>query len=227
MSFTLLALAITPGLAIAFFIYSRDKEKEPGKLLRRAFLLGMLSTFVAIAFELWWEKNGYTRRPDLSSTAFYAMIVVAFSEEFAKFIFLRRFFYKHKEFNEPFDGIVYSVMIALGFATLENIFYAYQYGIGTTIMRMFTAVPSHAADGVIMGYFVGKAKFHPNKKTLYLVAGLLGATFFHGAYDFSLMQQTLPNMAMAGAFVTLAVTLNLSFKAMKIHRENSPFDDEQ
>jgi protease PrsW len=223
MNFALLALAVAPGLAIAFFIYSRDKEKEPGYLLRKTFLWGMLSTIPAILIEQRWHSFGFDKTADLGDTAFYALIVVALSEEIAKFFFLRRYIYRHKEFNEPFDGIVYSVMIALGFATLENIFYAYSYGIETTIWRMFTAVPSHAADGIIMGYFVGMAKFKSEKRTLYLALGLFGATLFHGAYDFSLMQSNWPEFRMAGALFTLAVAIKLSFKAIRIHRGKSPY----
>lgn len=224
MSISLLGLAIAPGLAIALFIYSRDKDKEPAGLLLRAFFIGMLSTILAIFLELRWESFGYVLSPELGlgDTAFYALIVVAFSEELAKFVCLRLFFYKHKEFDEPFDGIVYAVMISLGFATLENIFYAYNYGLQTTIMRMFTAVPAHAANGVIMGYFMGKAKFRPDQRTFYLIVGLLGATLFHGAYDFSLMQSSFPSFKLAGALFTLAVTIKLSFNAIRVHRNHPP-----
>jgi RsiW-degrading membrane proteinase PrsW (M82 family) len=41
MIFTLLALALAPGIAIILFIYLKDKhEKEPKELLLRAFLFG-------------------------------------------------------------------------------------------------------------------------------------------------------------------------------------------
>ena len=53
-------------------------------------------------------------------TAIYAFGVVALSEELAKFLFLRYFIFKYRAFDEPYDGIVYAVMIGMGFATFKT-----------------------------------------------------------------------------------------------------------
>jgi RsiW-degrading membrane proteinase PrsW (M82 family) len=74
--------------------------------------------------------------------------------------------YNNKNFNEPFDGIVYAVIVSMGFATIENIIYVFQYGFATGILRLFTAVPAHAAFGILMGYFLGKAKFTHGKSSI-------------------------------------------------------------
>ena len=50
---------------------------------------------------------------------------------------------------------------------------------------MFTAVPSHACDGIILGYFMSKGKFSPNPKR-HLAKGLLLVMVLHGIYDFGL-----------------------------------------
>ena len=52
---------------------------------------------------------------------FCLFIGIALVEEGSKFSFLKNFF-SPKEFNEPFDGIIYAVMISLGFA-VENFMY--------------------------------------------------------------------------------------------------------
>ena len=56
------------------------------------------------------------------------------------------------------DGIVYAVMIGMGFATLENIIYASRFGLETTLFRAFTAVPAHGVFAAIMGYYIGVGK---------------------------------------------------------------------
>ena len=76
--------------------------------------------------------------------------------------------YRKKEFDEPFDGIVYAVMVGMGFATVENISYVSQYGLMTGIMRLFMAVPAHASFAIIMGYFMGKARFSAKKENFLL-----------------------------------------------------------
>ena len=68
---------------------------------------------------------------------------------------------------------------------------------------------------ILMGYFMGKAKFSSNKTTLNLF-GLLAATLFHGAYDFFLFIDFVPGIA-TGAFISLAIGIFLSNKAIKKH----------
>ena len=92
-----------------------------------------------------------------------------------KLVILNKYLFNKLEFNEPMDGIVYAIMVSLGFATVENIFYVYNHPgqeIQVAIMRMFTAIPLHAVCGVILGYFVGLAKFSDNREPL-LYKGLL------------------------------------------------------
>jgi RsiW-degrading membrane proteinase PrsW (M82 family) len=113
-----------------------------------------------------------------------AFFKVALVEEFSKFIFIRFILYNNKNFNEPFDGIVYACMVGMGFATLENIIYVFQYGAPTGFIRIFTAVPAHATFAVLMGYFLGKAKFTHRKELYYSFLALLIPTAFHGAYDY-------------------------------------------
>src|SRR5436853_481905 len=79
-----------------------------------------------------------------------AFVVIGFSEEGCKYIMLRFYADRNKAFNEPFDGIIYSVMVSMGFATLENIGYVLNYGFQTGLVRMFLSVPSHAAFAVLM-----------------------------------------------------------------------------
>ncbi len=220
--FTLI-LAAAPGLLIAVYIYYRDiHEPEPHKYLIWCFLFGVISTMPAIWLEKFGMSLGYDESPDLWTTFIFAFVVVAGSEELVKFIFLRGYIYPKKEFNEPFDGIVYAVMIGMGFATLENILYA-EYGLQTTIVRAFTAVPAHAAFAVIMGYYVGMAKFEEQNRTLLLAQGFLGAVILHGAYDFFIFQNNFP--ALTGlTIVTLVIGIVLSRRMIKIHQQMSPFN---
>jgi protease PrsW len=219
MIFVLLALAIAPGLGIMFFIYFKDKyEKEPFHLMLKCFLFGILAIIPAVIVEL---ASGLDGHKEIWIVAIYAFCIVGFSEEFSKYFFLRVFAFRKKDFNEPFDGIVYSVMISMGFATAENILYVLQGGLSVGLLRMFTAVPAHASFAILMGYFVGLAKFK-EKRFLYLSLGLFSAVIFHGLYDFFLIQEDY-NLLKLMAFVALILAIVLSFKAMKINRELSPF----
>ena len=154
----LLAIATAPGVAIGLYIYLKDKhEREPIGLLIKAFMYGMLSTLLTFIISIPISSMIPIDEQDIGEQAIHAFLLVALIEEFSKFVFLRGVLYRNKNFNEPFDGIVYSVMVGMGFATLENILYVSDGGVGTAILRMFTAVPAHASFAILMGYFLGKA----------------------------------------------------------------------
>ncbi len=222
----LLALALAPGIAIALYIFYKDQhEREPTRLLIKSFLYGIGSVIVtlAISYSILGETMVFGART-LWDYVVDAFLVVALVEEFSKFIFVRWLLYPNKNFNEPFDGIVYCVMVSMGFATLENVLYVMEGGIGVAMLRMFTAVPAHATFAVIMGFFVGEAKFLQRNRTLYLIIGILAATIAHGFYDLFLFLQ-YPTGIWVGAFVSLFIALWLSRKAIKIHQEASPFKE--
>jgi RsiW-degrading membrane proteinase PrsW (M82 family) len=206
-------IAVAPGIAIIFFIYFRDKkEKEPIRLLWICFLLGVLSIIPAAIYEFLFNLIGFKENHNLTKTLFYAFGVVAFAEELSKFFILRIFIYRKPAFNEPFDGIVYSIMVSMGFATIENIFYVLSGGIQVGLLRMFTSVPLHAACAVFMGYYLGNAKFSKSP-VFFMLTGILIAIVIHGLFDFFLIQQEVKWLAVF-SLVTLAGGVGFSFRAI-------------
>jgi RsiW-degrading membrane proteinase PrsW (M82 family) len=212
----LLALAIAPGIAICLFIYRKDKyNKEPIGMLVLAFVLGILSIIPAGIVEYSAHgdpselaSNGY------GSLAFFTFVVVAISEEGSKFLMLRLFLFSRKSFDDPFDGIVYAVMVGMGFATIENIGYVYEHGVATGILRMFPSVPAHGTFAVLMGYFLGYAKFTTGSRLPYYALSLLMPILFHGAFDFFLFSQS-GGLILGGALASFATALILSFRAIR------------
>jgi RsiW-degrading membrane proteinase PrsW (M82 family) len=219
----LLALALAPGVAIGLYIYLKDKhEREPLSLLLISFLYGALSTLVTLFISLPLDFLVTFKDDNVTHQFANAFFKVALVEEFSKFIFIRFILYYNRNFNEPFDGIVYATMVGMGFATLENILYVYNYGLGTAIVRMFTAVPAHATFAILMGYFLGRAKFTHRKQLYYSAIALLVATAFHGAYDYFWFIAFIPGIWM-GAIASLIVALILSRQAIRLHQQASPF----
>ena len=157
-------LALLPCILLMIYIYKKDKvEKEPIRLLILVFIAGIISTIPAMIFEdigdgillCLFNENSVTY-------AALSMIVVALVEEIVKF-FAAKTIWKKPDFNCLFDGIVYCVFAALGFAALENVLYVLDGGIGIALVRGVISVPSHACDGIVMGYFFGWAKLFENR----------------------------------------------------------------
>ena len=220
----LILMAVAPVMVIILYIYFQDKyDKEPIGLLLASFLFGaIVSIFiVTLLYVFTGQFIPITDEYSLWQQFIQAFVVVAFSEEFSKYVIVKYFNQPKKAFNEPYDGIIYAVMVSMGFACTENIMYVLEGGYQTAVLRAFTAVPAHATFGILMGYFMGKAKFSNNRFKLNM-AGLFLAVFFHGAYDFFLFIRFIPGISI-GAFISLAVALYLSRKAIKKHQNNSNF----
>jgi RsiW-degrading membrane proteinase PrsW (M82 family) len=219
----LLALALAPVVAIVWYIIYLDKlNKEPVKMLLLTFLFGIISVLPAILLEIF-GGNALGQINSLPKAWFHAFIVVALSEELAKYFFLRKYVFSKPYFDEPYDGIVYAIMISMGFAAIENVMYVMQGGTAVAIMRMFTAVPAHASFAVLMGYWVGRAKMENKPQLNWL--GLGSAVLFHGLYDFFLLAELFPGQVF-GAILSLIIALIFSRSAIKIHRQYVHFKGE-
>lgn len=224
MNSLLVLLAILPGILICVYLYYLDKYEKESKLhLFICFLLGVAITYPAIKIEAFIETNTYDYSLNIFTTLLFSFGAVALVEEVLKFIALLIYPYPRSFFNEPMDGIIYAVMIGMGFATLENVLYALDYGLETTILRAFTAVPAHGIFAVFMGYYLGLAKFAiKEKRSMLFVASLGMAVLVHGIYDFFILQQ-VQEWLMLLAIVTLFVSAFFSWKFIVIHQEASPF----
>lgn len=219
----LLFISLAPVLIIAFYIYSRDKyEKEPISFLLKALLAGILIVLPVVLIEklLSIPSEGME---GLSYAAYTAFAVAALTEEGLKYIAFYLFFWKNRNFNERFDGIVYAVYIALGFAGIENMLYVFTGGYSVGLVRALTAVPAHALFGIVMGYYFGMAKFNQRKRLIYLLLAFLLPYIFHGLYDFLLMGNS-PFLLLI--FVPVFIYFWVSgFKKMSIASDASSFRD--
>lgn len=221
-----LALALAPIFFLFAYIYLMDKyEREPLQYLIISFILGVFISFPVVYLgERLQLITGTSTRSSPLGLFVYAFFVVAFTEEFMKFLVLRLYNYPHQEFDEPYDGIMYGGAISLGFAAIENVFYVFANKgseIEVGFSRMFTAVPAHAMFGVIMGYYVGKAKFLvKGNRTLELCKGLGMAVLLHGLYDYFLFLGEAFLVPLA--ILILFIGYKLARKAIKDHQDISP-----
>jgi RsiW-degrading membrane proteinase PrsW (M82 family) len=225
-------VAAAPSLVLLTYFYLRDRyEREPIGHMVAAYLLGMFALLAAQGATLlladgvssdWLHTGGEPAR------FFDAFVLAGAVEELAKWVVLVAAVYAWREFDEPMDGLLYGVAIALGFATLENLLFLSSRGLAIAWQRAIFAVPAHALFGGCMGFYVGRAKFAPvdePRSRRFAFAMLLSFILpvgFHGAYDFALLHGL-------GWKVWAAVTLlSLSFwvfvlRRVKRAQKASPF----
>lgn len=194
MKLDLIVLAIAPIITIILWIYLKDRyDKEPIRILSKFFILGILVSILAIyTEEIFIKINIFT---DKIYIFYMSFLVAGVVEEGLKALIFIPTVLKEKNFNERLDGIIYSVFLSLGFATVENIIYilledptlAFEVG----IIRSIISVPAHMIFAVTMGYYISKYRFTSSntKKRKYLTLSIILPIILHGVFDFILMIQ--------------------------------------
>lgn len=217
----LVSLSILPGFLIMSVIYNLDvQNKEPLWLLAIAFILGAVNLYLDINI-LEYLLSSKDVQNNFLSTGIEALTVSS-TEEILKFLVVMLIIYPNKYFDEPFDGIVYSVFVGMGFATAENLTFVLQGSASLAVMRMLSAVPAHFVFAVIMGYYLGKAKSNKKAQLLFIVLSILMPIIFHALYDYFLFIDFIQGIWIGG-IVTLVITLYIAKKAIQEHMTASPF----
>ena len=192
---TLLITLVPPIIILLYFVLT-DKFKEPKGTIMLIFFLGFLICLPAgilngLSHDFFYDGSKYS--DNLTSS----FLGPAWAEELLKFSILYLIVLKRNEFNEPMDGLVYGVVVSLGFATYENYTYVYEWAEQiakdegydfaelsylVALGRSYSAIPMHGLNGAVMGYYFGMYAFSGNKK--FLILSLILPYLFHGFYNF-------------------------------------------
>lgn len=192
--FYLVLAAMAPVVVLMWYIYRKDSvQPEPTSWLIRAFLYGVISSFVAIQLTSGLQLlTGWVfdlNQPMSVLRAFFnAFVWAAVPEEAAKLLMLWFVLRSNPYFDERMDGIVYAVCVGLGFAAVENVMYLYSgladgswMSIG--ISRALFAVPGHFLFAVMMGYYYSLYHFRIRRNFVTRCMVLLAPVLAHGVYD--------------------------------------------
>ena len=162
---TIFLAALAPALILMWYVYHKDIQPEPVKLVVKGFLFGAVSTFVSTLISTPLQNLGlFTTDPtDLLGCIKVSFLGAAIPEECAKLFMLWLLLRRCREFDERYDGIVYAVAVGLGFASLENLLYVVAAGadwVQVSISRALLSVPGHFAFAVAMGYYYSMNHFY-------------------------------------------------------------------
>lgn len=194
-------VALLPAIGLMVYIYSLDKiEHEPVGLILKLALFGGIAAVLSGFLETIGQKILHFFQFDTASplyTILLAFLVVALAEEGLKLFFLYKGSWKDPNFDYTFDAVVYSAVVSLGFAALENVMYVVGFGLSVGFMRAFLSIPGHLAFAILTGLFYGRAK--EKEKVGWkagvcfeLFTGLLLAIVLHGLYDMTAMLGNAP-----------------------------------
>jgi RsiW-degrading membrane proteinase PrsW (M82 family) len=177
--------ALVPAVLFAFVIYRTDKRREPAWLVTMTFVLGAIAA--GVAFFIQYRAAHFTGLDARISGAggsgrmLFLFALVAPVREAAKVAACWPAF-RSKHFDEPYDGIVYSSVAALGFAVVENAIVLHQNPHGAIWwLRVLLALPAHVFFACLWGYALGRAKQSKRPGAIFPMAWILAAAG-HGLY---------------------------------------------
>ncbi len=166
----LVVLALAPTLFWFWFFARQDKHPEPAKVLLRVFFWGILMVIPATVLE------------NSIDTFFGSTVLIALTgliEEGFKFLAASSIA-KHKNFDEPIDGLIYSTAAALGFATLENLAYMLRADASLILVRGPITTLGHILFSLTWGYAMSLRRFRNAHNVLrrgWLLGALLHTVF--------------------------------------------------
>jgi len=191
-------IIIANALASAFLIlliYFLDvNEKEPPWTLVRVYAIAIILTYlygkmIVPVVHYFNAPTGHW------VTHFY---LAGFCEEFLKLIIVLIFVWPLKSFNDESDGIVYYLIVAAGFAVLENVGYSFRFVLNPYLTAVKTGemtpyrqaltnivllrwFSGHFFVNVVSGVFLGLAK--KKKNMWFLLAGFFISVLLHGFWN--------------------------------------------
>lgn len=225
MSNTALVYAFLSGILPSFiWIYFWLREDrvhpEPKTLLAACFFGGMLAVGAAIFV----EKYIATLYSD--PTIRYTLWAAA--EEVLKFIAVALIGLRAQANDEPIDAMVYCIIVALGFAALENALFIMgplsggeiAKSIVTGNMRFMGATLLHIVCSASVGFAMGYFFYHGRLvKILAAIVGLAVAIGMHAAFNLSIIEaspnETLQTFSWIWGAVVVLIIL---FEEIKVVR---------
>ena len=199
---------ILPVVFWSIYHYHKDRHlPEPPVNLLLCFGFGVLAAGLSKALYIGLGPVGLrfdaSLLADTSTLGLlaYSLLAIGPIEELAKFvpflIFVRRF----RAFDEPLDGIIYASFIALGYATVENLYYLDFLTPLEAAARGFAGPIVHILFASIWGFSIGCAHIAGRSVWFAAARGFAIAAGLHGLYDFAVLQISMNALPIAASII--------------------------
>jgi len=188
-----IVFGLLPGFAWLVFYLGEADHPESTRLIAFTFIVGMAFGFFTVALENIF--NGWMTGIGVIELSLLSLFGLAAIEEVMKFCAAHFAINRNPEFTEPVDGMIYMIVAALGFATLENI--GAISGISlqsalipavleTASLRFVGATLLHTLTSGTVGYYWARGMVEGKTKR-YLAVGLTLAAVLHTTFNYLIL----------------------------------------
>ena len=218
----LLAIVLPALLWVGYLYYKDRLHPEPLLKLGISYVLGFGSAGLCwLLFDLI-DAQGWFRDPmwliehDRQGFLVYALVVIGPLEELTKLLPFLLICTRFKAFDEVIDGIIYASMVALGFASLENILYMQFVPVDELMARAVSSPLVHMVFATTWGLAYAWARFSGRSTLLWTTLGLIVSALAHGLYDWL---ATDADIVIASAGVIMVVWVWRLWVLSRLHRK--------
>ncbi len=214
--FSLLGGIVPAIVWLLFWLKEDSKRPEPRGMLMLSFFAGMLAVPLVIPFQKYFQITG-----DETTT----FLIWAALEETLKFIVAFFVAIHQKEDNEPVDGLIYMLTVALGFSAMENALFIFNplsmgnitESLITGNVRFIGASLLHTLCSAVIGIGLGLSYYKATATKVWSVAvSLILAIALHTAFNLFIMKGQSGTTFATFGFVWIAiVVLMLFFEKVK------------
>lgn len=184
---------LLPGFAWLAFYLSEDNHAEPKRLIAFTFIAGMAFGFFTVAIEN--AFSGALAHWGVADLSIVSLLGLALIEAVMKFAAAHFALSRSPEKPQPIDAMIYMIIAALGFATLENIGALSMIPWGSTFVpsiletlsfRFIGATLLHTLASGIVGYYwaLGMVRRKPVR---HLVWGIALAAVLHACFNYLIL----------------------------------------
>jgi len=220
---------LAPSIIWLLFFLRKDVHPESNRMILKIFLYGMVIALPALFIEIGFsEVTSKIPLPKIGIAILQIFIGVALIEEVLKYLVVREKVLKDPELDEPTDLVLYMIIAALGFASIENILILFspektlliKEASVISAFRFLGATFLHALTSGTLGFFL--AKFFFTAKAKFLILGFALAIFLHGIFnsfiimiDKGIIDEKLGFFLIAAILAFLSWLVMLSFRRLK------------
>lgn len=212
-------IGLVPALIWMWFWLSEDRHHEPARMLTLSFLGGMAAVILVLPCQRLVYNNFGGDGP-------IPFGLWAALEELAKFVFVYFIALRNKRIaDEPVDDLIYLIVSALGFVTLENTLFMVDLVkdgdiISTIIhgnLRFIGASLLHIMSSATIGIFMALSFYKSDiKREIYTLSGIIVAIVLHTAFNLFIIRESEGNIFFVfGAVWVSIVILLLLFEKIK------------
>lgn len=199
--------AFIPSIIWLIFFLKEDLHPEPKRMIVYVFCAGALASIPALALQLIFQK--FIAQP---LNAFLLLILgIALIEEISKFFATYLSVKNEPAFDEPVDAMIYMVVAALGFATIENLFIMgdkmYYLTLGNITasinvlgFRFIGATLLHALTAALIGYYWALGRKLGKLKSR-IILGVVAATIVHFIFNLAVYKFESTNLFYPSLFL--------------------------